>query len=277
MTQTARAFAQRREAPDLLRQLLQLARRISNRWSTGSPRSTSAIEQAQGLRSTGADAQAPAAQRRGRAGGRSHRVCRTARASSRRKRSRLRPGRERAARGAVGLGKIDAVPRHLRHLAVRRGPHPHPRRRARDGGAAEALHPDRHAARRRHLSGGAGEPIPTTRSGRPRRRTARRTCRSARHARPMWSQRLSGGEQQRLASPARCSRSPTGCSSTNRPPRWTRSSRPKIYKVLFTELHATTIVSIGHRSSLLDIHQRHIELRPDGDGASQVAEKTVAA
>jgi putative ATP-binding cassette transporter len=42
----------------------------------------------------------------------------------------------------------------------------------------------------------------------------------------LWGQRLSGGEQQRpRGRPARCWPSPTGSSSTRRPPRSTRRSR----------------------------------------------------
>ena len=57
--------------------------------------------------------------------------------------------------GPSGSGKSTLFRAHLRHLAVRRGPHPCSRRRRRDGDAAEALYPDRHVARRRLLSGRA--------------------------------------------------------------------------------------------------------------------------
>jgi putative ATP-binding cassette transporter len=92
-----------------------------------------------------------------------------------------------------------------------------------------------------------------------------------------WGQRLSGGEQQRLAVARALLAKPDWLFLDEATAAMDETMEGKIYKVLFTELHATTIVSIGHRSSLHDIHQRHIELRPDGDGASQVAEKTVAA
>ncbi len=76
-------------------------------------------------------------------------------ADHRERRSRFPGRRERARHRAFRRGQIDTVPRHFRHLAVRRGQRPHPRRGRHHGGAAEALHPDRLAAHGNRLPGGS--------------------------------------------------------------------------------------------------------------------------
>ncbi|MGO9673176.1 MAG: ABC transporter ATP-binding protein/permease [Methylocella sp.] len=97
------------------------------------------------------------------------------------------------------------------------------------------------------------------------------------HVEDNWGQRLSGGEQQRLAVARALLAKPDWLFLDEATAAMDETMEAKIYDVLFNELRGTTIVSIGHRSSLLDIHQRHIELQPDADGASRIAEKTIAA
>ena len=65
-------------------------------------------------------------------------------------------GRARAGHRPIGRGQIDAVPGDRGHLAVRRRHDPCPQRRQGDDAAAAAVFSDRHARRRDHLSGGAG-------------------------------------------------------------------------------------------------------------------------
>ena len=60
--------------------------------------------------------------------------------------------RKRGAVGTVGRRQIHAFPRDRRHLALWQGPHPKSRGRPYHGGAAEALCPDRAAARGCRLS-----------------------------------------------------------------------------------------------------------------------------
>jgi putative ATP-binding cassette transporter len=43
------------------------------------------------------------------------------------------------------------------------------------------------------------------------------------------------------------------------------ASEAQLYDLLKQKLPSTTVVSIGHRSTLEAFHQRHIELARDGD------------
>ena len=107
-------------------------------------------------------------------------------------------GQRDADLGRERLGQEHAVPGAGRHLAVRPGPGEHAGRRARAVPAAEALHPDRHAARRGEVSRRAVD-------GERRRDRGGAEGRAARPSRRRldeeahWSNILSGGEQQRLA------------------------------------------------------------------------------
>ena len=88
-----------------------------------------------------------------------------------------------------------------------------------------------------------------------------------------WGQRLSGGEQQRLAIARALLAKPDWLFLDEATTAMDETLEAKIYDVLFKQLHATTIVSIGHRSSLVSKHERHIEMRPGADGAFTPAEK----
>ncbi len=97
------------------------------------------------------------------------------------------------------------------------------------------------------------------------------------HVDDNWGQRLSGGEQQRLGVARALLARPDWLFLDEATAAMDEALESKIYETLFKQLHATTIVSIGHRSSLLRMHKRHIEMQPGGDGVSRLAEKTVAA
>ena len=134
----------------------------------------------------------------------------------------LRQGPVDADLGRERLGQEHAVPRAGRHLAVRQRPCACARGRARAVPAAEALYPDRHAARRgevsrREFDGGRWRDharrwrrraSPTSPPASTRRRTGPTSCRAA-------SSSVS-------RSRGRWCSSRTGCSSTKRLPRSTR-------------------------------------------------------
>ena len=85
-----------------------------------------------------------------------------------------------------------------------------------------------------------------------------------------WSQRLSGGEQQRLSL----------CRALLTKPDWLfldeatsaldEDLEAKLYQLLFKQLPNTTIISIGHRSSLMPFHKRVLHLQKGSDGIARV-------
>ena len=79
-----------------------------------------------------------------------------------------------------------------------------------------------------------------------------------------WTRKRTGIACSRWASSsvsgwrARCCTRRTICSSTRRPPRSTSPRKPRCTACLTEKLPDTTIVSIGHRSTLDAFHQRNI-------------------
>ena len=98
--------------------------------------------------------------------------------------------------------------------------------------------------------------------------STRWACRSWRRG---WTRKRTGTGCSRSASSsgsgwrARCCTRRNTCSSTRRPPRSTSPRRPRSTACSTEKLPATTIVSIGHRSTLDAFHQRNVALVRDGD------------
>jgi putative ATP-binding cassette transporter len=81
-----------------------------------------------------------------------------------------------------------------------------------------------------------------------------------------WPQRLSGGEQQRLAIARAVLDKPDWLFLDEATSALDEKLEAEIYRMLSEVLPNTTIVSIGHRSTLIALHRRHIEMQPGQGG-----------
>ncbi len=88
----------------------------------------------------------------------------------------------------------------------------------------------------------------------------------------IWAQKLSGGEQQRLALARAILAKPDWLFLDEATSAMDETMEAEIYETLVKILPATTIVSIGHRASVAQFHKRHIELRPAAPGIFTPAE-----
>ena len=81
-----------------------------------------------------------------------------------------------------------------------------------------------------------------------------------------WDQRLSGGEQQRLAIARAVLAKPQWLFPDESTAALDEPSEAALYRMLRERLPETTIVSIGHRSTLHALHDRRIDMKPGPDG-----------
>ena len=86
------------------------------------------------------------------------------------------------------------------------------------------------------------------------------------HSENNWAQRLSGGEQQRLAIARAILDKPDWLFLDEATSALDEKLEAEIYRMLGEILPNTTIVSIGHRSTLIALHRRHIEMVPGQGG-----------
>ncbi len=91
-----------------------------------------------------------------------------------------------------------------------------------------------------------------------------------------WSQRLSGGEQQRVAIARALLAEPDWLFLDEATSALDEKLEGEIYTMLRERLPRTTIVSIGHRSSLHAFHHRHIAMEQAADGTFAPHEAVMA-
>ncbi|PWC53567.1 ABC transporter ATP-binding protein [Azospirillum sp. TSH7] len=86
-----------------------------------------------------------------------------------------------------------------------------------------------------------------------------------------WSQRLSGGEQQRIAIARALLHRPDWLYLDEATSACDPETEERLYGLLRARLPGTTLVSVGHRPSLAAFHERRLTVRRNGDGIGDLA------
>lgn len=91
-----------------------------------------------------------------------------------------------------------------------------------------------------------------------------------------WADKLSGGEQQRLSIARALLQKPDWLFLDEATSALDEPAESELYRLLLTRLPNAAIVSIGHRSSLIQFHDRFFELYPEASGRHSLAEAEMA-
>ena len=91
-----------------------------------------------------------------------------------------------------------------------------------------------------------------------------------------WADKLSGGEQQRLSIARTLLQKPDWLFLDEATSALDEPAESELYRLLLTRLPNAAIVSIGHRSSLIQFHDRFFELSPEASGRHSLAEAQMA-
>jgi len=86
-----------------------------------------------------------------------------------------------------------------------------------------------------------------------------------------WAQQLSGGEQQRVAFARALLHQPDWLFMDEATSALDEATESALYRLLRQRLPHAAIVSIGHRSSLRQFHQRRLEINTEGAGPGRIA------
>jgi vitamin B12/bleomycin/antimicrobial peptide transport system ATP-binding/permease protein len=93
----------------------------------------------------------------------------------------------------------------------------------------------------------------------------------------VWQQQLSGGEQQRLSIARVLLEKPDWLFLDEATTAVDEAMEAAIYRVLRERLPKTTIVSIGHRATIAQYHERRLEMQPSGGGVFTPKDNVVKA
>jgi putative ATP-binding cassette transporter len=92
-----------------------------------------------------------------------------------------------------------------------------------------------------------------------------------------WAQALSPGEQQRIAFARALVQRPDWLFLDEATSAVDEETEARLYSLLRERLPGTTVVSVGHRSTLRAFHVRRLTVTPDGTGPARVEEVATAA
>jgi putative ATP-binding cassette transporter len=92
-----------------------------------------------------------------------------------------------------------------------------------------------------------------------------------------WAQRLSPGEQQRIAFARALVQKPDWLLLDEATSAVDEATEARLYRTVRARLPGTALFSVGHRGTLRPLHARELVVRPDGSGPASIVEVTAGA